>query len=205
MSRKELAYLKRLFAWAVEYEFMTANPAKPVDTRGLAVAREHYVQDNDYFAMLVAAPLNVAVMAHLAYLTGRRRTDILKIKRGDLELAGIYFEESKTDKAAMVGWTEELEQLIALAEEIAGETTWLFPGSPGSHYSRAALSTAWVRTMQEIAKAGFTRFQFKDLRAKHASDLEDAGGNATENLLHSSRGVTKRHYLRRPKKVVSLR
>jgi hypothetical protein len=46
----------------------------------------------------------------------------------------------------------------------------------------------------------------KDIRAKHETDLEDiAKGDATANLLHSDRQVTKRHYLLKPQKVQSLR
>ncbi|WP_241084819.1 hypothetical protein [Candidatus Vondammii sp. HM_W22] len=48
-------------------------------------------------------------------------------------------------------------------------------------------------------------FQFKDIRAKHATDLEEAGGDATDNLQHSYRGSTKRHYLRKATKAVGLR
>jgi len=205
-AKKELAYLRRLFAWAVEYEYLPTNPAAAVSTKGMAKPRTHYVQDDDYRTLLIHAPLNVALMAHLALLTGRRRQDIVKIRRSDLELEGIYFAESKTDKAALVQWTDELHQLAKLCEQEAGDSLWLFPAQhPGCHYSLPALSSAWGKTMRAIKAAGFERFQFKDLRAKHASDLEDAGGDATENLLHSGRSVTKRHYLRKPKKVVSLR
>lgn len=209
-AKKELAYLRRLFAWAVEYEYMATNPAAAVSTKGMAQARTHYVQDDDYRTLLIHAPLNVALMAHMALLTGRRRQDIVKLRRSDMELEGVFFEESKTDKAALVQWTDELRDLVRLCEKEAGDSIWLFPArDPREHYSLSALSSSWGDTMRAIRDdekvEKFVRFQFKDLRAKHASDLEEAGGDATENLLHSGRGVTKRHYLRKPKKVVSLR
>jgi len=71
--------------------------------------------------------------------------------------------------------------------------------------SSPTMDTAWQRICKAMTEKDLVRFQFKDIRAKHASDLEDLGGDATANLLHSDRSVTKRHYLRKPKKVVSLR
>ena len=48
-------------------------------------------------------------------------------------------------------------------------------------------------------------WQFRDLRAKHASDFEEAGGDATRQLGHSSRAVTTRHYLRKARTVTPLK
>jgi integrase len=93
---------------------------------------------------------------------------------------------------------------MAKEESKDKNTLFLFPGIHGSCYSDSAFKSAWTRVSQEIAKQGFTRFQFKDLRAKHATDLEEMGGDATDNLAHGNRGTTTRHYIRR-KKVVPLR
>jgi hypothetical protein len=53
--------------------------------------------------------------------------------------------------------------------------------------------------------AGHERFQLKDLRAKHATDFEAAGGDATAQLGHSGRAVIARHYLRAPRRVLPIR
>ena len=45
----------------------------------------------------------------------------------------------------------------------------------------------------------------RDLRAKHATDFEARGGDATAQLGHSNRSVTSRHYLRKPRVMVPLR
>ena len=222
-AKKEIAYIKRLFAWAVEYEHMQTNVAAAVSTKGLASVSKEYIGDRDYETFLYLAPLRLALMAHMAYLTGRRRPDILSIRVAHVEREGLFFAESKTDKAAIVCWSPpddpnpppreqtELYQLVQLCIEEAGGSPWLFPkgDDPREHYSLSALSSAWGDTMREIVgnppSEGFTRFTFKNLRAKHASDLEERGGDATDNLLHSDRGLTERHYLRKRKKVVSLR
>ncbi|MEE9422622.1 MAG: hypothetical protein V3V50_05640 [Gammaproteobacteria bacterium] len=67
------------------------------------------------------------------------------------------------------------------------------------------MDTAWQRVRGKLKAASMIPFQFKDIRAKHATDLEEAGGDATDNLQHSYRGSTKRHYLRKATKAVGLR
>jgi len=205
-ANKELAYMKRVFQWGVEYEHIASNPAKDISGRGLAKRRTHYIQDPDFKGAINLAPLNIAMMIHLAYLTGRRRDDIVAIHKNHIWKEGLYFPESKTDKESLVAWTDELTALVNLAKEESGESVWLFPAKEkGAHYRLPAMDTAWQRICKAMTEKDLVRFQFKDIRAKHASDLEDLGGDATANLLHSDRSVTKRHYLRKPKKIVSLR
>ncbi len=179
---------------------MKDNPAKPIKLKGLTKPRNHYVQDKDYMALLHIAPINIALAAHLSYLTGRRRTDILEITMAQIVCDGIEFTENKTGKATLVGWSDELREVIDM---LKGDF-YLFPGTPGTRYSDRAFSSAWKRAMLKVEAKGFTKFQFKDLRAKHATDLELSGGDATENLAHGNRGTTTKHYIRR-RKVVPLR
>ncbi|MEE9422623.1 MAG: hypothetical protein V3V50_05645 [Gammaproteobacteria bacterium] len=102
--------MKRLFAWGVEYEYCLTNPAKDVGAKGLATARTHYPQDDDYYAVINIAPLRIVLMARLACLTGRRRNDIVKMTRRDLNAEGIFLDESKMDKPSLVLWTDELSR-----------------------------------------------------------------------------------------------
>lgn len=199
----EVRYLKRLFSWAMEMEYMKSNPAKAIRLKKMLKPREHYVEDVDYLAALNILPLKLSLAAHLAYLTGRRRTDILELQRAQIASDGLQWDENKTGKATMTQWDAELSALVDLIKEEAGNSMWLFPGNPGSRYTDSAFSTAWKRGMADLAKQGFTKFQFKDLRAKYATDLELAGEDATENLVHGARNTTTRHYVRR-KKVVSI-
>jgi integrase len=195
-AKKELAYLKRLFAWAVEYGKVDSNPARDVTTKRLSQPREHYVTDEDYFLALCLAPTQIALLMHICLLTGRRRLDVLDLTLSDMDDEGIYFHEGKTGKPSIVLWSDELQQLVC---------TIGFANERLFSLSVAALDTAWQRLMGKVTLAGGTRFQLKDLRAKHASDMESVGGDATANLLHSSRSLTRRHYLRKPTRVVPLR
>lgn len=204
----EIRYIKRVFSWAIEYEhFFNENPAKGVSLRGLSKPRTHYVQETDYCIAVAVAPLTIGLAAHLAYLTGRRRTDILKAKRSDITADGLTFTESKTGKETIVEWSDELRSTIEMITKEAGDSIWLFPrkGSIGEPMAGSAFDTAWQRVRGRMKAEGYVPFQFKDIRAKHASDFDEAGGDSTENLGHSDKSVTRKHYLRKPKKVVPLR
>lgn len=206
VAAAQLRYLRRLFSWAVEEGYATVNPAKAVKMKS-PPPRTHYVQDDDYQAALALAPVGVALILHLMYLTGRRRGDITRLTRSSVQSDGLYFEESKTGKLTLVMWTRELRQTVDLALETCAGSWWLFPaaGDRNMPVLDSTLDTALQRLRKRMHARGFVPFQAKDLRAKHASDLEEKGGDATESLQHANREVTVRHYLRRPKKVRSLR
>ncbi|MCU7917108.1 MAG: hypothetical protein KZQ95_01965 [Candidatus Thiodiazotropha sp. (ex Epidulcina cf. delphinae)] len=203
----DVRYIKRVFSWAISFDYyLKSNPAKGVMLKNMVSPRTHYAQDKDYCLAIALAPLNVGLAAHLSYLTNKRRTDILNLRRHQISPAGVEFEDSKTGKLSIVGWTDELRETIHVAMEIAGDTLLLFPryGSPHERMTDSAFDTAWQRVRSCVKLAGGVPFQFKDIRAKHASDLE-TDDEATEQLLHSGTQVTRRHYRRRPKKIVSLR
>jgi hypothetical protein len=60
-----------------------------------------------------------------------------------------------------------------MAIESAGDTLLLFPrqGSANERSTDSAFDTAWQRLRGRVKTGGGTTFQFKDIRAKHASDL----------------------------------
>ncbi|WP_167367265.1 hypothetical protein [Solemya elarraichensis gill symbiont] len=102
-------------------------------------------------------------------------------------------KEGKTGKKALILWSPELKRVIAKATKArkSEADTRLF------QISSSGYDSAWRRAMDNLDE----RFQFKDLRAKHAADFEEQGGK----LGHSSRGVTTRHYLRRERKITPIR
>ncbi|MEW8139561.1 MAG: tyrosine-type recombinase/integrase [Candidatus Thiodiazotropha endolucinida] len=207
VATAEIRYIKRVFSWAISMDYyLKANPAKEIKLTRLNPPRTHYVQDADYYLAIAVAPLIVGLAAHMAYLTGRRRTDILNLHRSQLTDDGIEFEENKTGKLTVVAWSDELRATVDMLKSEAGDSVFLFPrrGSPSEPMTDSAFDTAWQRVRTRVKAEDGTPCQFKDIRAKHASDLE-TDDEASLSLRHSGRSVTRRHYRRRPTKVVSLR
>lgn len=192
----DIRYIKRVFKWAIQYDLAKENPAKEVEINHLVKARNHYAQDKDYLACLYEAPWKIAVVAHLAYLTGRRRKDILALSLAHVQPEGLLWRESKTQKESLVEWNDDLKELVAMLTEDGNFSFF--------HWSESGFDTAWNRIQRKIAKKGFVRFQFKDIRPKYASDMDAMGEDASVNLLHSSQQLTRRNYLRLAQKVVPL-
>lgn len=81
----------------------------------------------------------------------------------------------------------------------------LIPGRDGQPMTEGALNQAWQRLRPLLAAEGIAPFQLRDIRAKHGTDLEQAGRDGARNLGHSSRRVFDLHYNRLPKKIESYR
>ncbi|MCU7848133.1 MAG: hypothetical protein KZQ89_09035 [Candidatus Thiodiazotropha sp. (ex Lucinoma kastoroae)] len=203
----DVRYIKRVFSWAISFDYyLKLNPAKGVMLKNMAKPRLHYVQDDDYHLAISVAPLHISLAAHLSFLTNKRRTDILTLTRHQLTADGIEFEDNKTGKLSIVEWSGELSETVSMIKQLAGASMLLFPrtGSPNERIADSAFDTAWQRVRAKVKAEGGIPFQFKDIRAKHASDLE-TDEEAEEQLLHSGKQITRRHYRRRPKKIHSLR
>jgi hypothetical protein len=177
-------YIKRVFSMAISMDYyLKPNPAKEVRIKG-ATARAHYVQDEDYYLAITVAPLSIGLAAHLAYLTGHRRTG----------------------KLTIVDWSDELHATVEIIKSEADASMYLFPrrGAPGERFDDSAFDTAWQRVRGKVRKVGGVPFQFKGIRANHSSDF-DTDEEAQHNLRHSSNAVTKRHYRRKPTQVKRIR
>lgn len=211
---RELALLSHLYTKAVKWRMAARNPCIGVERLQEGSRPKVYVTNATLRAWLDFAPRKIALYTELEYLLGQRCGDVLRLRLSQLHDDGIHVQAAKTGKSAIYPWTEDLhavvDELKALRVNSRGAT--FGPGIPdyliltrrGRPYSKAGFDSIWQRHMVKFAELGNERFAPSDMRAKHASDLEDTGGDATRNLQHSSRQVTARHYLRKPARLVSL-
>lgn len=104
---------------------------------------------------------------------------------------------------AIIPWDDELIQLVKeikadnLAQGKQGPT--LFSNRYGRPYNKDSFHSRWQYGMRKAIHEGrIERFTEHDLRAKHATDADDQGFDATTNLQHSDRRTTQ-SYLRAKK------
>lgn len=199
MANRELALLRHVCKYGVaSLGCMTLNPCREVQAFR-EKPRDREVSRRELWRLMRLAPPVVRYAAWLCYLTGLRRGDVLRLTRFDIKADGIHVKEGKTGKRAVIVMTRPLEKLLARIKRELAQDAALFPISP------SGFDSAWRRVQNRLEAEGAARFQFKDLRALHAADFEEAGGDATAQLGHSSRSVTRRHYLRRARKITPLR
>lgn len=199
-ANRELALLSHVFARGMEWEIVNENPCTSVE-RNHESARDRYVTNEEYAAVLDNAPPPARVAVTLAVLTGQRQGDILKLQRNALTADGVLFKQAKTGKRLLIEWTVALraavDEALALPREGVA-STYLIVQRNGQPYSSSGFQTAWQRHIRACHKQGLIgeRFTFHDLRAKAGSD-----GSDDRLLGHSDARLMRRVYQRTPERV----
>jgi integrase len=191
-ANREKALLSHIFNHAREWGYTNApNPCAGI--RGHKESgRDRYVQDEELAAVREQAHYTVQDAIDLALLTGQRPADILKLTRNDIRGGALHVTQNKTGKKLAIEITGELDQVIERITSRPAKITsqWLI------HDENGQPLTYWMlrnRFDKARAAAGVS-FQFRDIRAKTATDLGDLG-RAQGLLGHKNRGMTE-HYTR---------
>lgn len=130
----------------------------------------------------------ICCLIDMAYLTGQRIGDLLRMEWSQITRDGILFEPAKTEGSTgvriLIEWTPKLRALIERLKhppKIPGEkpkakpvsSRWVFTSLSGQPYTYDGASTAWTRARD---RAGVKDAHFHDIRAKALTDLETRGG-----------------------------
>lgn len=165
--------------------------------------RDVYVDDDVYKAVHDAAEVPLRDAMDLAYLTGQRPADVLKLTRADIKDGAVWIKQNKTGAKLRIAVEGEL---AALLDRISSRKVMglalvnLMDGTPMTAYAlRGAMDrarSAAALKHPELAEK-IKQFQFRDLRAKAATDKEESQGIAAaqDQLGHSTPTMTK-HYVR---------
>lgn len=146
----------------------------------------------------------------LAYLTGQRPADTLKMSHADIVDGAIVVTQNKTGKKVRVSIEGELATLIERIKSRKAMSLKLIRSAAGKPLSRSQLRGAFDRARLAAAAAQpsleieIKAFQFRDLRAKAGTDTEEARGmQAGQNQLgHSTPMMTARYVRHRRGKLV---
>lgn len=191
-ANREKALLSHLFNKAREWGYTDApNPCQGV--KGFTESgRDRYVTDAEFQAVRAKADATLRDAMDLALLTGQRPADVLKIKREDIRDGALFIAQNKTGAKRAIEVVGELAQVI---ERIAARkrervSAFLIQDDNGRPLSMLALRGRFDRAR----KAAGVAFQFRDIRAKTASDTGDLG-HSQRLLGHKNRDMTE-HYVR---------
>ncbi|WP_292529895.1 site-specific integrase [Methylocystis sp.] len=190
-----------IWTWAERRGFVSGpNPTRGVEKhRGEPKDR---VLTPDELAKLGAAlrdktaiyPMAAAAVRLIA-VTGLRREEAVGLKWGEIDAATqcLRLESTKTGRSMRPIGKPAL-QLLASLPRLHGE--WVFPNQLGTGSAELKKQIAAI-----FDAAGLNDARSHDLRRTFASVAADEGyGDSTigEMLGHARRGVTARHYIRRP-------
>jgi integrase len=168
--------------------------------------RDSYVEDAVYKAVWEAAEQPLKDALDLAYLTGQRPADVLKLSRADIKDGALHIVQNKTGKRLRIAIEGELAKVLERisARKVMGLK--LVNTRQGYPMSQTTLRGAFDRARDAAVEKhpAMTKeirsFQFRDLRAKAGTDVEEDRGMAAakDQLGHSSEAMTA-HYVRHRK------
>lgn len=185
--------LSNVFDYAIRRGLIDCvNPCKSIK-KHVIEGRTRHLKDDEFLLIREKANPSVRVAMDLAYLTGARITDILKIKFSDLQDDGLYIEQQKTGKRQLFEWSKDLREVIARAKKIprpVKNLTHLLCTRTGKAYCYSSFYQVW-----EIAvrNAKFEDVHFHDIRGNAATEAKKQGQDYQAILGHASRAMSEKY------------
>lgn len=203
----EMALLSHVFTKAVEWGVVDANPCKEI-RKQKPKPRQRYVTETEYATAYEFMSPMVQCAMDLAVLTALRPADLLSLSRANLTDEGIEVMTRKRGKPLIIAWSDELRRVVKRSLSLRPRVRQpLICNGRGRPYTVNGFNSIWYRRMRKAvedpAAAIREPFQFRDLRAKSASD--DALESASLRLGHSDQKFTESVYRRKPNVVRPLR
>ncbi len=191
-ANREKALFSHIFNKAREWGYTAAtNPCQGV--KGFReTGRDRYVTDEEFERVKACADEPLRHAMDVALLTGQRPADVLKVRRGDIHDGALWIVQNKTGARLA----------IALEGQLAGVIGQILASGPNRPDARLILNEAGQPLRADALRSRFDKarkragvqFQFRDLRAKAASDTGDLA-HSQKLLAHKHREMTE-HYVR---------
>ncbi len=190
-ANREIAVLSTIFNRAREWGYTKiANPCQGVH-RNRELGRDRYVTDEEYRLLYAHADPILQDAMDLAYYTGQRVGDVLRMKRADIQDGALSVRQAKTKARLRIAIEGELAAVLDRITARAVVGVYLLTTERGDRLSHRQLRWRFDRA-RDAAKVDF---QFRDLRAKAATDMENLE-QAQKLLGHATRDMTE-HYTKK--------
>ena len=214
-ANREIALLSHVwtFARSARSGYLTEkpNPCEGIE-RFKEAGRDNFVTDDVFLSIVYKAPQPLADAMWLAYFTGQRPSDVLKVRRDNVRELALDVRQGKTGanvrlELAGMDLGKLVDELLARERKVSGP--WLIQDDAGQRLTYWALAKAFAAARKAAAEAAraeahadlageIEACQFRDLRAKSGTEkAEQAGIIAARDMLgHASVTMTE-HYVRR--------
>ena len=202
-ANREKALLSHIFNKAREWGYTSApNPCSGV--KGFREdGREKYVEEAEFRAVYAQACIPVRNAMDLAYLAGQRPADVLKMTTGDVRDGFLWVRQNKTKAKLRIALEGELGALVGrLTFKPVGKiaSPYLIRNEEEQPLTYSAMTQRFTKAREAAIEraresgqtglaASLAGFQFRDLRARAASDIDDLR-SAQRLLGHHSATMT---------------
>ena len=216
-ANREITLLSHIFNMAREWGYTAKdNPARGI-RKNKEQPRDFYADDAVWNAVYAKGSDVLKNAMDIAYFTGQRPADVVKIKLTDIRDDALEIRQNKTSKRLRIllnhedGTRSELVKVIDRIIAASGKviSMHLLVNTRGEPLTQWALRHHFDHARLEAVKAasemetreGFAlaerirKFQFRDARPKAASEIGDLA-SASKLLGHTEQEITKKVYRR---------
>ncbi|MEN5342666.1 tyrosine-type recombinase/integrase [Achromobacter mucicolens] len=197
-ANRLLTVLNLTFQWALNRGKVESNPCVSVK-RFATKSRDRLLSREEFSAIHAQAQDWMQCVMDICYLTGQRIGDVLEIEEDHILDRGIFFQQQKTGKQLIVGWTPELEAAVQRAREVVGNKRYLL----GSRDDKPRIHThVWREFKRAASKAKVEDATLHDIRAMSGTHADEQGADPMALLGHSDRKTTEIYLRNKRVKVV---
>jgi integrase len=201
-ANREKALLSHIWNKAREWGYTNLpNPCAGIRGFKETGRKNIYIDDLMYNAVYSKASQPLRDAMDMAYLTGQRPSDVLKMTDHDIQDGAITVIQNKTGAKLRINIEDELEILIRRISDRKAtykvRSFSLIVDDNGQRLTAFALRGHFDRA-RESAGIDKSKFQFRDLRAKAATDTTEFTGDirqAQKQLGHTNITMTE-HYIK---------
>lgn len=205
-ANREISLLSHIFNMAREWGYTSKeNPAKGIK-KNTEKPREFYADAQIWDAVYSVASQELKDAMDLAYLTGQRVADVLKMMELHIVDGALEVDQGKTGKKLRIlievdGVRSQLGLLLDRIRARKVRSLYLIATPEGQRLYKWTLRTRFDKARIDAAAAHpslakrIGEFQFRDIRPKAASEIADLT-NASKLLGHTETQITKRVYRR---------
>lgn len=196
-ANREKALLSHIWNWAREKGYTALpNPCAGIKGASERGRKDVYIEDDQYTAVWNAAAQPLRDAMDLAYLTGQRPADVLGMTERDIRDGSLAVKQRKTRAKVRIAIVGELAALLARIEERKRAYDVHALALVVDQHGQP-MTTSRLRKQFDAARAAagvdLRAFQFRDLRAKAATDKADSSGDirqAQRQMGHTTIGMT---------------
>lgn len=170
---RELACLKHMYTKAIEWEYVSQNPAKGVKLFKEAPGRLRYLRPEEVEALVNVCADHIRPIVVTAVNTGMRKAEILNLQWSDIDLKNLKIKvgHSKNNESRVIPINKTLHhELSGLKIRSTGD--YVFAGKDNGPYADIKKGFA-----SALKRAGIKDFRFHDLRHTFGSHLVMQGVN----------------------------
>lgn len=185
-ATREKALLSAVFNFA-RGEGLTIATNPCIGITGKKAQRSRYVTHEELTEVLGRAAPVLAGFLELCYITGQRPSDVLKMRRQDVQDGHLQVAQAKTGAKVRIAVVGTLAAVLTRLADGPVASVWLVRDARGQRFTLKAMQRRFANLK--------TGWQIRDLRAKAASDADTS--KHAQALLGHSAATTTDGYIRR--------